>query len=170
MYSTKNKKKNLTEPESGFREFRFVIGETASEASRAQKARTPIKSLFGVLSMFSYLLPNPHSYSVRLRLHRAFRNTIGAIHRHRQICRNSKFSQSVSLLPPSLVPCREFKKAVAAHHRQFSVLVTLRHPLYCVGSSWSIVLHYQGGLHCQALQSLQVSVGHLVVNHSFGFL
>ena len=24
-----------------------------------------------------------------------------------------------------LVPCREFKKAVAAHHRQFSVLVTL---------------------------------------------
>ena len=69
-----------------------------------------------------------------------------------------------------LVSCREFKKAVAAHHRQFSVLVTLRHPLYCVGSSWSIVLHYKGGLHCQALQSLQVSVGHLVVNHSFGFL
>ena len=107
---------------------------------------------------------------VHSRLHRAFRNTIGAIHRHRQICRSSKFSLSVSLLPPFLVPCREFKKAVAAHHRQFSVLVTLRHPLYCVGSSWSIVLHYQGGLHCQALQSLQVSVGHLVVNHSLGFL
>ena len=50
---------------SGFREFRCVIGGTASEASRAQKARTPIKSLFGVLSMFSYLLPNPHSYSAR---------------------------------------------------------------------------------------------------------
>ena len=69
-----------------------------------------------------------------------------------------------------LVPCREFKKAVAAHHRQLSVLVTLRHPFDGVHSCGSIVLHYKGGLHCQTLQSLQVSVGHLVVNHSLGFL
>ena len=145
-------------------------GVPASEASRAQKSRTPIKSLFGVLSMSSYLLPNPRSCSARSRPHRVFCNTTGAIHRHMRNGRSSTFSQSVSLLPPFLVSCCEFKKAVAAHHRQFSVLVTLRHPLYCVGSSWSIVLHYQGGLHCQALQFLQVSVGHLVINHSFGFL
>lgn len=82
-----------------------------------------------------------------------------------------RFTREIFSLPCFLfVPCLQLQQAVAAHHRQFSVLVTLRHPLYSVGSSWSIVLHYQGGLHCQALQSLQVSVGHLLVNHSFGFL
>lgn len=84
--------KELTDPDSGFREFRCVIVEKRANLCGFARA---------IFSLLRFLL----------------------------------------------VPCHKFKKAVAAHHRQFSVLVTLRHPLYCVGSSWSIVLHYQGGLH-----------------------
>ena len=75
-----------------------------------------------------------------------------------------------SLVRSLLVPCREFKKAVTAHHRQLSVLVTLRHPFDGVHPCGAVVLHYKGGIYRQGLQSLQVSVGHLLVNHSFGFL
>ena len=108
-------KKELTDPDSGFREFRCVIVEKRANLCWFARA---------IFSLSRFLL----------------------------------------------VPCREFKKAVAAHHRKFSVLVTLGHPFQCSGSSWAVALQNQCGIYRQGLQSLQVSLGHFLVNHSLGFL